>query len=113
MNNRVRDLIRASDLTYREISEKTGIPLASVHVYATKNMSIPPERLEALAKALGVNAPYLIGWTDEPSPHINIKLNTLSQINEKVFWMFGALGAEEKEQVLDYISFLLEKKNKK
>ena len=58
-------LIQSRGLSYGALAELTGIPKSAVQRYATgETAKIPLERIEALAKALGVPASYLMGWED-------------------------------------------------
>ena len=63
---RIHGLMQEQDLSYADLSQKTGIPKSALQRYATGNTAkIPMDRIEAIASALDVSAAYLIGWTDE------------------------------------------------
>ena len=62
---RIHGLMQEQDLSYADLSQKTGIPKSALQRYATGNTAkIPMDRIEAIASALDVSAAYLIGWTD-------------------------------------------------
>lgn len=62
---RILDTMRARDLSYADLSSKTGISKSALQRYATGNTpKIPMDRMEAIADALGVSPAYLMGWED-------------------------------------------------
>lgn len=66
---RILKIILNKDISYGELSEKTGIPKSALQRYATgQTEKIPIDRLQVIAKALGTTAPYLMGW-EESSVH--------------------------------------------
>jgi repressor LexA len=63
------DLIKKENISYGELSIKTGIPKSAIQRYAIgETEKIPLTRIELLAKALGVTPQYLAGWDDLPRP---------------------------------------------
>lgn len=59
-------------VSYRQLSERTGIPSSVLQRYVTNNtnkMSI--DYFEQIATALGVSPLYLMGWTDDEHYTIN------------------------------------------
>lgn len=69
MNERARRILLAieeSELSYGELSKLTNIPKSALQRYATgETEKIPIERAEAIAKATGTSAAYLLGWESE------------------------------------------------
>lgn len=66
ISKRLLELIQEKGLSYGEIAEKTCIPKSAVHRYASGDTpKIPLNRLEAMAKVLGVSAAYLMGWEEK------------------------------------------------
>ncbi len=67
ISKRLKEAIRASGLSFRELEELTGIPRSAIQRYATGTTgNIPIGRIEKLAKALGVSAKKIIGWDTLP-----------------------------------------------
>lgn len=68
MSNRIFESIQAEGISYGELSTITGIPKSALQRYATgETEKIPIDRVESIAKALHVNAAWLLGWdTDRP-----------------------------------------------
>lgn len=66
--SRIMALIRDQHVSFRELSEKTGIPKSAIQRYATgETGKIPLDRIELLAKAFGVTSAYLMGWEEAPA----------------------------------------------
>ena len=62
---RILETMRAQDLSYADLSSKTGISKSALQRYATGNTpKIPMDRMESIADALGVSPAYLMGWED-------------------------------------------------
>ena len=67
ISNRILEIILAKDISYGELSEKTGIPKSALQRYATgQTEKIPIDRLEMIAKAIGTTTSYLMGWDEKP-----------------------------------------------
>ena len=68
---RIYMTIKKRDMSYGELSEKTGISKAMLQRYATgETPKIPLPRLRIIAEALGVTPAYLIGWEKAPPDSI-------------------------------------------
>lgn len=65
ISNRILDIILTKEISYGELSERTGIPKSALQRYATgQTEKIPIDRLEKIAAAIGTTATYLMGWAD-------------------------------------------------
>lgn len=65
---KIFDLLQSNNISYGELSEKTGISKSALQRYATgETEKIPLNRLEKIANALNVEAAYLFGWNEEMS----------------------------------------------
>lgn len=66
LSQRILDIILSKEISYGELSEKTGIPKSALQRYATgETEKIPIDRLQTIAKAIGTTASYLMGWENE------------------------------------------------
>lgn len=66
VSKRILDILSAKEISYGELSSKTGIPKSALQRYATgQTEKIPIDRLETIAKAIGTTATYLMGWETE------------------------------------------------
>ncbi len=69
VSERIRTQMKLLDLSYGELSAKTGLAKSAIYRYATgQTDKIPTEALEKLALALGVTPAFLTGWEQE-RPH--------------------------------------------
>ncbi len=65
VSERLLCAIKDKDASYGELSAATNIPKSAIQRYATgETEKIPIDRLELLAKALGITPAYLLGWED-------------------------------------------------
>ena len=70
ISKRILQTMIEKEISYGELSKLTGIPKSALQRYAIgETEKIPLDRLEKIAKALNVDAAYLMGWTpaDESS----------------------------------------------
>lgn len=69
VSERIRTQMQLQNLSYGELSARTGLAKSAIHRYATGlTDKVPTEALRKLAHALGVTPAYLTGWEDE-TPH--------------------------------------------
>lgn len=65
ISKRILDIILAKEISYGELSDRTGIPKSALQRYATgETEKIPIDRLQIIAKAIGTTTAYLMGWED-------------------------------------------------
>ena len=73
ISNRILNIILAKEISYGELSERTGIPKSALQRYATgQTEKIPIDRLEKIAAAIGTTAAYLMGWADSATLPSNV-----------------------------------------
>ena len=76
---RLQELVKKTGLSYRELSDQTGIAKSAIQRYVVgETEKIPLDRLELLAKALGVSAAYLMGWEDKEFQPLPANLRPMS-----------------------------------
>lgn len=69
VSDRIRTQMKLQNLSYGELSARTGLAKSAIHRYATGlTDKVPTEALRKLAHALGVSPSYLTGW-EEDAPH--------------------------------------------
>lgn len=69
-SDRILRLMESAELSYRDLSDLTGIPKSTLQRFMTGQRDIPLNKLEAIAKATGTTAQFLLGWdniTDSPA----------------------------------------------
>ena len=66
LSNKLKELRREKKMTLEELAEKVGTSRQTIHRYETGKISnIPPEKIEALASALGTSPSKLMGWGED------------------------------------------------
>ena len=66
ISERILNIITEKDISYGELSEKTGIPKSALQRYATgQTEKIPIDRLQLIASAIGTTPEFLMGWNTE------------------------------------------------
>lgn len=65
ISKRILGIILSKEISYGELSERTGIPKSALQRYATgETEKIPIDRLQIIAKAIGTTTAYLMGWEE-------------------------------------------------
>lgn len=65
ISDKILGILLSKEISYGELSDRTGIPKSALQRYATgQTEKIPIDRLERIAKAIGTSAAYLMGWED-------------------------------------------------
>lgn len=73
ISDRILALIKRQGITYSELAKLTNIPKSALQRYATgKTEKIPIDRIEAIAKAVGVSSQYIMGWEENDALPANI-----------------------------------------
>lgn len=66
ISKRILAIILSKEISYGELSDRTGIPKSALQRYATgETEKIPIDRLQTIAKAIGTTTAYLMGWEDD------------------------------------------------
>lgn len=77
---RLKESILKSGYSYAELEKLTGISRSSLQRYANGvTAKIPIDAIQIIAKAVGVEAEYILGWDDKSNP-TNIKNQQDEQI---------------------------------
>ena len=64
VSERLSEIMNEKHISCRKLSDMTGITKSSVNNYANGSRSIPLDKLQIMANALGVSAAWIIGWAD-------------------------------------------------
>ena len=70
--DRLRATRLSNDLTQEELAVKIGTDVKQVSRWESGKFAPNIETLVVIAQALNVSADYLLGLTDNPSPHMKI-----------------------------------------
>lgn len=94
ISKRILDTLNAKDISYGELSERTGISKSALQRYATgQTEKIPIDRLQKIAGAIGVTTTYLMGWADASSR--DLPENILPMPKMKQWKVLGATACGE------------------
>lgn len=103
ISNKLKDAIKSSGLSQRELALKTGIPHSAIQRYASGTTErIPIGRIKVLAGALGTTAEHLLGW-DEETSDTNTDDGRLSEFTE----LFQMLTPEQQALIISSIKGIL------
>ncbi len=98
---RLAHAIDKSGLSYRKISELSGVAKSAVQRYAKmETEKIPVDRLKAIANAIGADSAYIMGWTDAhemASGELSLPSNVqpVSELHMHRIPMIGEIAAGE------------------
>lgn len=68
--DRIMERIKVLEISYGELSDKTGIPKSALQRYATGGTGkIPIDRIKLIANALHTTANHLMGWEQDPADY--------------------------------------------
>ena len=68
ISEKMLNIILEKEISYGELSDKTGIPKSALQRYATgQTEKIPIDRLQIIASAIGTTPEYLMGWNTDDS----------------------------------------------
>ena len=73
---RIKEAIKNSGLSYRELAEKIGISSTSIYRYVQKSVDkIPLFVIEKIANVTNTDVKWLMGWDEKPESHIKQELH--------------------------------------
>lgn len=105
--NRIKERRIELDMSYQDLSDKTGISKSTLQRYETgfiKNLGI--DKLEILANALRVSPGYLMGWEEKEKE--TSEIYTLAAHHDGDEWT-----EEELQSIEDFKNFIKNKRNNK
>lgn len=77
VNERILNLMKANNISYANLAEKTGCSKSALQRYFTGNtQKVPIDVIEKIALALNVTATYLAGWEEQGPMFNNSTLET-------------------------------------
>lgn len=101
ISKRILDIILAKEISYGELSDRTGIPKSALQRYATgETEKIPIDRLQIIAKAIGTTTAYLMGWEDADVPP-PASLTKPEAPNRNIIRIAGRDGSYEERTLTD------------
>ena len=103
ISNRLLPCVEAADISYSELSVRTGIPKSALQRYCTGvTEKIPLDRLKKIAEVLDIPVTYFLGWETETLPENIIPMPEMRQIP-----LIGTIACGQpilaQEHIEDYI----------
>lgn len=105
---RLRKCITDSGYTYEQLEKMTGISRSTLQRYANGvTAKIPIDAVQAVAKALGVRAEYILGW-DEDNPEEDELNEYLEQLKNRseMRMLFKLTKSATKEDVMKAVKII-------
>lgn len=91
--------------TQAELAKRTGLTQATIsRLESGEVRQLKSEAIKSLAKALGVSVDFLVGDMPKMSFDETLKADETAQV---IFRGFEKLTKEKREQLKDYVEFLL------
>lgn len=107
LSKRLKQAIKESGKSHRELEAITGIPHSAIQRYAAgATDNIPIARLKILAEALGTTASALLGWEEQNE-------EWQKRRNEDMIRLFAQLDVTEQDIIIAQIQGILAKHDKK
>ena len=101
IQERIKETIKKSGLSYRELGEKIGVSSTSIHRYAHNNVNkIPLSAIKKLAEVTDTKVEWLMGWNDNEN-------NKENKLENQFIPLLATLTDEERQKALEYIKFIL------
>lgn len=108
--HRLKESIANSGYSYAELEKLTGVSRSSLQRYANGITSkIPIDAIEAIAKAVGVEAEYIMGWDNKKSTNNLYSIPNIEPLPKmKKIPLLGTIACGEpilaEENIEDYIN---------
>lgn len=108
-SERLKHLVEDSKITYTELEKRTGISKSALQRYASgTTKKIPIDAIEAIARALGVPAPPIMGW----EPEKPIPKDELSKVKKEYIEFVSTLNDEQVRTLLDVAKTIYHERDK-
>lgn len=120
ISHRILQIMSEQNLSYGELSKRTGIPKSALQRYATgETVKIPLTRIQQIANATGVSAAWIMGWEEtEPSATQNTlhpsdaqNEQPLTDKQQEIMNICSKLSNEDIDKVIEYVEFIKSKRN--
>ena len=109
ISKRILETITCKDISYGDLSDKTGIPKSALQRYATgQTEKIPIDRLEKIASAIGVTTSFLMGW-DSADKKEQPPRGELSEAKKAMYDFVDSLSDDQERRLLQIAHAAFEK----
>ncbi|KAF0349262.1 helix-turn-helix domain-containing protein [Pediococcus pentosaceus] len=112
MFDRVKEISKKRGLSLAQLNEKAGFKQNVIYSWKTKTPSI--DKVESVAKVLGVSVDYLLGKTEKEEPVNDTRdMEVEEALNSIRSYQGQPISDEEREVMRGIIKGYLDNKNKK
>lgn len=110
ISKRILETITCKDISYGDLSDKTGIPKSALQRYATgQTEKIPIDRLEKIASAIGVTTSFLMGWDSADKKEQPADSGELSEDRKAMHDLVDSLSDDQVRRLLQIARAAFEK----
>ena len=110
ISKRILETITCKDISYGDLSDKTGIPKSALQRYATgQTEKIPIDRLEKIASAIGVTTSFLMGWDSADKKEQPSDSGELSEAKKAMYDFVDLLSDDQVRRLLQIAHAAFEK----
>lgn len=110
ISKRILETITCKDISYGDLSDKTGIPKSALQRYATgQTEKIPIDRLEKIASAIGVTTSFLMGWDSADKKEQPADSGELSEAKKAMHDFVDTLSDDQVHRLLQIARAAFEK----
>lgn len=107
-NNRLKSIITSRNITQANLSRMTGITQSSISDWLRGIYEPKQDKVDIVARALGVSPSYLMGWEDDNKDAaregtLNFTSENISGEEKELLETYRNFSEEGREKVLDYV----------
>lgn len=112
IGDRIKKARKNLNISQTDLAEKIGSSKQTMHKYENNIITnIPSDKIELIAKVLGVTPAYLMGWEDnlnKSSADLMVDMIYDTELLDHVH-KINKLSADDRKTIYDMIDFLFEK----
>lgn len=106
VGDRIKQTRIERGMTQQQLSDAVGVSKQAIFKYETNIVTnIPTDRVNAIAKCLGVKPAYLMGW-EIPEQKEKAAPSEEDSLNAEIIKLFMGLTADQKKEALNYLRYL-------
>jgi len=111
IGRRIKDRRKHLGISAEALAEAISASPATIYRYESGDIEhMGVDKVTPIARYLGVNEAYLMGWTEDPSPSLfnsSSSGSSLSRDEELLLNRYRSLNKEGQSMAVKYIDFLL------
>lgn len=103
---RLRELRKAKGLSMKELGKMFGLAESTISLYESGKRQPDTEIIKRFANFFGVSVDYLLGVSQEEEPEY-------TEDEKELFELMAQLTDEEAQEMLNFLQYLVAKRQKK